>query len=125
MFPLQPSAGCLRPSHAPTGAPTLFGHCSLAAWMVRLALLVAPTAAVSPGAASAQALGTMQVTARVHPGRPSWAGLAEVQALVRQARFIPFGGTEIRRAGLVQTRASLASTGGPRRLVITIDYPRN
>jgi hypothetical protein len=67
----------------------------------------------------------MQVTARVHPGGPGWAGLAEAQALTRQVPLTSSGGAEIRRAGLVQARAAVASTGGRRGLLITIDYPRN
>jgi hypothetical protein len=126
MFPLQPSLGRPRPSYVPSGALAHSGHSSLAAWMVRFGLLVAPLSAALPGAASAQALGTMQVTARVLSGGPSWVGLAEAQALTRQVPLSPSGGTEIRRAGLVQARAAaLGSTGGPRRLLITIDYLRN
>jgi hypothetical protein len=45
--------------------------------------------------------------------------------MTRQALLAPSGGTEIRRVGLVQARAVVASAGGLRRLLITIDYPRN
>jgi hypothetical protein len=125
MFPPRLSVGRPRSDPVLTGAPAPSWHASLVASMLRLGLLVAPLAAALPGTASAQALGTMQVTARVLPGLPSWAGLAEVQGMTRQALLAPSGGTKIRRAGLVQARAALASGGGPRRLLITIDYPRN
>jgi hypothetical protein len=93
--------------------------------MLRLGLLAVPMMVSFPGWASAQALGTMQVTARVLPGRPGWAGLAEAQILAREALLSPPAGSDIRRAGLVQARAELSTTGGRRRLLVTVDYPRN
>jgi hypothetical protein len=93
--------------------------------ILRLALVTGPLAAGIPGGASAQALGTMQVTARVLPGLPAWAALREAQALAQQVLLAPLSGPEVRRAGLVQSRAELASTGGRRRFVVTVDYPRN
>ena len=75
--------------------------------------------------ARAMALGTMQVTARVLSGGPGWAGLAEAQVLARDALLSPAAVSDIRRAGLVQARAELATTGGRRRLLVTVDYPRN
>ena len=98
--------------------------CSASA-MLRLGLLVLPLMAVFPGWASAQAIGTMQVTARVLPGRPVWAGLSEAQTLAQQVLLSSKAATETRRAGLVQARAELATTGGRRRLLVTVDYPRN
>ena len=87
--------------------------------------MVLPLAAGLPDGASAQALGTMQVTARVVPGGPAWAALAEARLVGRQALLAPGAGSKLRRAELVQARAELASTGGRRRLVVTVDYPRN
>ena len=98
--------------------------CSAGA-MLRLGLLAIPLMVSFPGWASAQALGTMQVTARVLPGRPAWAGLAEAQMLAREALLSPAAGSDVRRAGLVQARAELATIGGRRRLLVTVDYPRN
>jgi hypothetical protein len=112
-------------SPAPTGAaPGTRRGCSAGA-MLRLGLLAVPLMVAFPGWASAQALGTMQVTARVLPGRPAWAGLAEAQILAREALLSPAAGSDVRRAGLVQARAELATTGGRRRLLVTVDYPRN
>jgi hypothetical protein len=109
-------------SPAPAGAAA--GGCSAGA-MLRLGLLVVSLMVSFPGWASAQALGTMQVTARVLPGRPAWAGLAEAQILAREALLSPAAGSDVRRAGLVQARAELATTGGRRHLLVTVDYPRN
>jgi hypothetical protein len=87
--------------------------------------MVLPLAAASPDTASAQALGTMQVTARVLPGGPPWAGLRETQDLVERVQRSPSSGSETRRAGLVQARADVAPAAGRGRLLITVDYPRN
>lgn len=112
-------------SPAPVGAAAgTWRGCSAGA-MLRLGLLAVPLMVSFPGWASAQALGTMQVTARVLSGRPSWAGLAEAQILAREVLLSPAAGSDIRRAGLVQARAELATTGGRRRLLVTVDYPRN
>jgi hypothetical protein len=110
---------------APTGAAVSTRRGCSAGAVLRLGLLALPLVAAFPGWASAQGLGTMQVTARVLPGRPSWAGLAEAQVLARQALLSPAAGWDIRRAGLVQARAEVAATGGRRRLLVTVHYPRN
>ena len=109
----------------PPGAAVSTRRGRSAGAMLRLGLLAVPLMAAFPGSASAQALGTMQVTARVLPGRPSWAGLAEAQILAREALLSPAAGSDIRRAGLVQARAEIATTGGRRRLLVTVHYPRN
>src|SRR5687768_5268537 len=87
---------------------------------LRLALLILPMAAAPLGGASAQALGTMQVTARVLPGLPSWAGVREAQALAERVQRAPFSGSEIRQGGLVRARVDVASAPGRRRLLITV-----
>ena len=110
---------------APTGAaPSTWRGCSAGA-MLRLALLTVPLMVSFPGWASAQALGTMQVTARVLPGRPVWAGLSEARTLAQQVLLSSKAAPETRRAGLVQARAELTTAGGRRRLLVTVDYPRN
>ena len=130
MFPLWSSVRRAHPAQVPAGAPEVPGAHSMAGAVLKLGLLAVSLVAAVPGAASAQALGTMQVTARVRPGAPSWAGLAEAQTLARQVLFRPsgfgpHGRAEVRRAGLVQAHADFAPASGPRRLVITVDYPRN
>jgi hypothetical protein len=67
----------------------------------------------------------MQVTARVLPGGAAWAGLAEAQSLARQVLLSPAADSDMRRADLVQAKAELDSTGGRRRLLVRVDYPRN
>ena len=109
------------PRPAGAGAP---GDCSAGATL-RLGVLAMALVAAFPAGASAQALGTMQVTARVLPGPPAWAGLTEAQALARQVLLSSSAGPQIRRAGLVQARAELASTGERRSLLVTVHYPRN
>ncbi len=110
---------------APPGAAVSTRRGCSAGAIVRLGLLAGPLMVAFPGWASAQALGTMQVTARVLPGGPSWAGLAEARVLAREALLSPAAGWDIRRGGLVQARAEVATTGGRRRLLVTVHYPRN
>ena len=110
---------------APTGAAAGTRRGCSAGAMLRLGLLTVPLMVSFPGWASAQALGTMQVTARVLSGGPGWAGLAEAQVLAREALLSPAAVSDIRRAGLVQARAELATIGDRRRLLVTVDYPRN
>jgi hypothetical protein len=92
---------------------------------MQLALLLALLAAGAPGGVSAQAAGTMQVTARVLPAEAGWSGLAEARSLVRGVLEAPRMAPATRRAGLVRTRAELAPINGRRRLLVTIHYPHN
>jgi hypothetical protein len=114
-----------RSDPAPSGVAASTRRGCWAGAMLRLGLLAVPLMVSFPGLASAQALGTMQVTARVLPGRPGWAGLAEARILAREALLSPAARSEIRRAGLVEARAQLTTTGGRRCLLVTVDYPRN
>lgn len=92
---------------------------------LRAASVFAALALVLPGAASAQALGTMQVRARVLPARVGWHALAEVSALARHAVLALEEGAVTRRAGLVQAHAEVALVSGRRRLLVTIHHPYN
>jgi hypothetical protein len=67
---------------------------------------------------SAQAIGTMQVTARVIPASASWAALTEAQEAARAP-------SPVRRAGLTLTSVELQARGARRSLVVTINYPQN
>src|ERR671939_122778 len=67
-----------------------------------------------PEVASAQAQGTMQATARVLPGRPAWAAFHDESALAQQVLASSEQGLRTHRAGLVATRAELASVDGQR-----------
>ena len=98
---------------------------------LRMAGLAALLSLVGPGALSAQALGTMQVSARVVPAAVAWAGVAEAKAAVRAAAH-ESGGTGlvrraslVRRAGLVWARAELPAPGSGDPLVVTVHHPFN
>ena len=125
MFPPRLPLRRAPPDWSPASALAAFGAGAMASAIVKLGLLALLLTAALPGGASAQALGTMQVTARVLPGRPSWMGLAEAQVLVQSVDLTRPAGSKVRRSGLVQARAELASAGERRRLLVTVDYPRN
>jgi hypothetical protein len=125
MFPPRSHIWRTRPGRAPSRAPAGTGRRPLTGAILRIGLVLAPLAAALPGGASAQALGTMQVTARVLPSRPAWAGLTEAQALAQQVLMASPAEPQTRRTGLVLARAGLASTAGQRRLLVRVDYPRN
>ena len=93
--------------------------------LLRVASAYAALALVLPCAASAQALGTMQVRARVLPAQVGWHALAEVSGLARRAVLAPEAGAVTRRAGLVQARAEVALVNGRRRLLVTVHHPHN
>jgi hypothetical protein len=75
--------------------------------------------------ASAQAVGTLQVTARVVSGTVAWAGLTEVRAAVEALSERASVGPQVRRSGLLRTRAEVRITGGQGRVVVTVHHPRN
>jgi hypothetical protein len=94
----------------------------------RILCLLAVTGALAstlPRTSSAQALGTMQVTARVVPASVAWAGVAEVGHAVRSATADPAGRVSVRRGRLIQGRTEIRSSGGRRLLIVTIQHPHN
>jgi hypothetical protein len=126
MFPARFHNGLTPPRQVPSGPlVTGLGRWSWVGAVVRLGLLPGLLLAAVPGVVSAQSLGTMQVTARVLPGRPGWAGLSEARGLTRNVLSAPWTGTRTHRAGLVLTRAELAPAERRRRLLVTIHYPHN
>jgi hypothetical protein len=125
MFPLRPPVRPPRHRQLLARIPAGSRRSSLLGWLLRLGLLIVPSATALPSGVSAQALGTMQVTARVLPGRPGWTALAEVQALAREVILTPDVLPEARGTGLVQVRGNLDWIAGRRRLLVTVDYPRN
>jgi hypothetical protein len=52
-------------------------------------------------------------------------GVVEARTMIQSIDLTAPAGSEIRRFGLVQSRAELAWTGGRRSLLVTVDYPRN
>ena len=125
MFAPRSPIGQTCPDRTPASAAPDRRRGGSASAMLRLGLLAVPLMVAFPGGASAQGLGTMQVTARVLPGPPPWAGLTQAQALAQQVLLASSAGPEIRRVHLVQARAELTSTGGRRRLLVTVNYLRN
>lgn len=114
--PQRPPSGTARPARLST-APV-----SAAARIAWLATLLALTL---PAGASAQGAGTMQVTARVLPGRPPWRALAEVGTAVAAFSLAPGTGGSRRRAGLVRAGVEILREGGRRSLVVTVQHPVN
>jgi hypothetical protein len=82
-----------------------------------------------PGALSAQALGTMQIAARVVPASVAWIGLAEARLAALSAAEGQAGLALIRRGRVVHATAEIhPSTGRAedrRVLIVTIQHPHN
>jgi hypothetical protein len=119
----RPLPGLTRPAGATSGQPCRAGG------ILRLAAVLGLLALGLPGTASAQALGTMQVTARVVPATVGWTGLSEAGVAARSAAVGQPGSALIRRGRLVRATAEIQPTsgrsGGPRLLIVTIQHPHN
>jgi hypothetical protein len=119
----RPLPSLTRPAGATLGQPCRAGG------ILRLAAVLGLLALGLPGTASAQALGTMQVTARVVPGTVGWTGLAEAGVAARSAAVRQPGSALIRRGRLVcataEIKPSSGRSGGPRLLIVTIQHPHN
>ncbi len=92
---------------------------------LRLLCLSLLLSAALSGRVSAQAIGTMQVTARVLPAGPSWTGLSEARAAALAVLGDPFSRSSTRRTDLVRVYAELQGVGSRRRLLITLHHPHN
>ena len=93
--------------------------------LLRLVGLSSLLAAALPGRVSAQGVGTMQVSARVLPGGPTWTALSEARAAALTVLGDPFARSSNRRTHLVKTYAELQGEGFRRRLLITLHHPHN
>ena len=93
--------------------------------LLRLVCLSVLLSAALSGRVSAQAIGTMQVTARVLPAGPSWTGLSEARAAALAVLGGPSSRSSSRRTGLVKVDAELQGVGARRRLLITLHHPHN
>jgi hypothetical protein len=106
-----------------------FGRASRGGWSLRVAALLGVLGLGLPGTSSAQALGTMQVAARVVPASVGWTGLAEARLAARSVAGRQSGGTLIRRGRLVHATAEIhpfSGLAGERRLlIVTIQHPHN
>src|SRR5687768_8375467 len=76
-----------------------------------------------PGVCSAQAIGTMQVSAWVVPAGAAWAGLAEAGLAARAAVGAPADGPLIRRNGLIRAAGETRAVGNRREVLVTIQHP--
>jgi hypothetical protein len=78
-----------------------------------------------PQASYAQALGTMQVTARVVPAPVAWTGLAEAGEAARSAVRDPSAMPVVRRGRLLQARAEIRDSACSGLLIVTVQHLRN
>jgi hypothetical protein len=105
------------------------GRALQAGWIPRMAALLGLLALGLPGTSSAQALGTMQVAARVVPASVGWTGLAEASIAARGAAGREPGRALIHRGRLVHATAEIHPSnglaGGRRLLIVTIQHPHN
>ncbi len=113
------SPALYRPSGAGSDRPASAGR------IVRVTALSGLLALGLSGTSSAQALGTMQVAARVVPASVAWTGLAEAGVAARSVARQGTGRALIRRTGLVQARAEIRPAGSRRLLIVTIQHPHN
>jgi hypothetical protein len=98
---------------------------SPAVGILRLAVVAALLTLSLQGTSSAQALGTMQVTARVAPASVAWSAVAEAALAVQSVAQWNSDRPLIRRNGLVHTLTEIRPTGSRRLLVVTIHHPHN
>lgn len=126
MFMLRFRRGFIRmmPATTQSTAETP-GRAVLAGGFLRLAVLLASLPLGLPRTLYAQALGTMQVTARVVPAAVAWDGVAEAREAAQSAALVPSGRPLVLRGRLIQTRAEIWPSAGPGLLVVTIHHLHN
>ena len=109
----------------PTDRPRTF----LPGPLTRCMAVAAALALGLPGVSHAQALGTMQVSARVLPADAAWTGLAEsrlaAQSLVSRPGGRGAAQPVVRRTGMVLTRAQVVRQAGQPLLLVTVQHPHN
>jgi hypothetical protein len=130
MFTARPDIEFARPLPGLTRlAGTTSGQACRAGGILRMAAFLGLLALALPGTSSAQALGTMQVSARVVSASVAWTGLAEAGVAARSAAERQPAGILIRRGRLVHATAQIHPSsghrGGPGLLVVTIQHPHN
>ncbi len=112
------STGLLRPAgarHADPSANRFF----------RIAAVAGLLAGALPAVASAQAIGTMQVTARVLPASVAWSAVSEAGLAAGAAVRTPAGQPLIRRNGLILSSTEIRRAGESRVVLVTIQHPHN
>jgi hypothetical protein len=105
-------------------APAAAGRLSWTGTAGRIAALVGLVALGVPTASAAQALGTMQVTARVLPASAAWAGIVAAGAAAQEA-IQTQSGTSAYHNGLIRVRSEIRASKDYRLVLVTIDYPHN
>ncbi len=98
---------------------------ALADRFLRIAAVAGLLAGAFPAVASAQAIGTMQVTARVLPASDAWSGVSEAGLAAREAVRTPAGQPLIRRNGLILSSTEIRRAGDSRVVHVTIQHPHN
>jgi hypothetical protein len=125
MFTVRFEVGFVRPLRRTPRASASPGQSFGAGGMLRGLALLGWLALGLPRTSSAQALGTMQVSARVVPASVAWAGVAEGREAARIAAKQRWGRPIVRRGGLLLTQAEIRPLGGRRLLIVTIHHPHN
>jgi hypothetical protein len=119
----RPLPGLTQPAASPIGRLFQGGG------ILRLVASLGFLALGLPSVSSAQALGTMQVAARVIPASVGWTGLAEARLVARSASGRQPGLVLIRRGRLVHASAEIHPSsghpGGSRLLIVTLQHPHN
>jgi hypothetical protein len=93
--------------------------------ILRIGAFCALLALGLPRSSAAQAVGTMQVSARVVAATAAWTGLEEAGLATRMAVREQGARPVIRNQGVVRTRAEIHQAGDQRLVLVTVQYPRN
>jgi hypothetical protein len=78
-----------------------------------------------PASSAAQAIGTMQVSARVVLATVSWLGVTEAASAARTVALDAGEQALVRRNGLVLSRAEVRGSDAHRLVLVTIQHPHN
>jgi hypothetical protein len=78
-----------------------------------------------PAICYAQAIGTMQATARVVPAAAAWTGVSVAGHAARAAVGIPTGHAMTLRHGLVRAAGEIRTVRNRREVLVTIQHPHN
>jgi hypothetical protein len=125
MFPPPLHSRPAQAFEAAAGSPAPIRDWTAIVAGLRLAGSMLVLASASGQRVSAQSIGTMQVTARVIPATASWAALDEARVAIRWLTRQEPEGPTVSSTGVLRTRAEVQATGSRRRLIVTVDHPRN
>ena len=126
MFTADTSTGSLRRAAGLSGPGARVHPAKRPAGQVLRAVAVCGLLAMGlPGTSSAQAIGTMQASARVVPASAAWTDLSEAGLAARAAVGAASDGPLIRRNGLVRSSAEIRAVGSRREVLVTLQHPYN